>query len=539
MQSLKRGKITMKKLIPLLLAIVMIVGAFAACNDTPAASSGNKETPNKNESENKQTNATTPEETDPEDLIPEEEKLNIDLNGLDYENKTFYIYHWDTNPFEKWSSDSAEFEPDKDLVEIDPINNALYLRNLYIEEGLGIKLDFHAETGHDNYQSDFVKKLKTRVQDPETPVDLIGAYSRCAPHVLVAGYSVDLGTYSTDLDLTKAWWPSLVREEHEIKGRVFYVSGDASPSMLTQIESLFVNKDLLKSFGYDYEAFMKNILEGKWYHDDLIEMVKDRYQDLDEKKGKSNGDLYGITGENVCVGDALWTAYGYRLFDISSDDNCIYKLSEDILGENASDFVKKMTEWTQTNDVYVQYEGDEDLLKYPARNAHFGQSLALFTTMRIASFESEIMDIDYTILPYPKGNVKQTRYYTCVRDPYTLYSICALSTDKDLVARTLQTMGYFGYKYTTPAVFEVTFKGKIARDDYAIKMFDLIRENITFDVGRTFDRITNTMLPNLVSRGWYYAKNWSSWFSPQKQNLYAQQIERVNVQVFDILALTE
>ena len=529
----------MKKLLPILLAIIMIVSALAACNDTPAATSGEKETPKPNASQNNQTNASTPEETDPEDNTPAEEKLNIDLEALDYGGRTFYTFHWDTNPYAGWSSDSVEFVPDEDSIEGDPINNALYLRNLYIEEGLGIKLDFHAETGHDQYQSKFVDKLKIRLQDPETPVDLIGAYSRCAPHILVGGYAMDLEAYNESLDLSKAWWPSLVREEHEIKGRVFYVSGDASPGVLTQIESLFVNKDLLKSFGYDYDKFMTDILNGNWTHDDLIEMTKDRYQDIDGVTGESNGDFFGIVGENVCVGDALWTAYGYRLLDKSGEEDQVYELSSDLLGENAADFVKKMTDWCNTNDAHLQHESATDVMKYPERNAHFAHSGTLFMAMRIGSFDAPNMEIDYTVIPFPKGDEKQERYYTCVRDPYTQYSICSMAIDKDLVAETLQTMGYYGYKYTTPAIFEVTFKGKLAKDDYAIKMFDLIRESITFDVGRTFDRLTGTMLPNLVSRAWVDGKSWASHFSANKRKIYATYIENTNKDILEMLEQME
>ena len=532
-----RKEKNMKKLIPLLLALIMIVSALAACNNTPAATSG-QETPKPNASQNNQTNASTPAETDPDDLLPDEEKLNIDLEGLDYGNREFYIYHWDTDPA-GWSADTAEFEPAENAVEGDPINNALYLRNLYVEEGLGIKLNFHAETGHDTHQDAFVTKLKTRLNDPETPVDLIGAYSRCAPHILVAGLAVDLEAYAEDLDMSKTWWPSLVREEHEIRGRVFYVSGDASPGVLTQMESLFVNKDLLKSFGYDYDKFATDVLNGKWTHDDLIEMTKDRYQDIDGIAGKSNGDFFGITGENVCVGDAMWTAYGYRLLDKSSDEDQIYELSDDLLGENAANFVRKMTDWWATNDAHLQYEFAADVMNYQERGEHFGASKALFTTMRVGSFDSASMDIDYTILPFPKGNDSQERYYTCVRDPYTQYSICAMSLDKDLVAQALQAMGYYGYKHTTPAIFEVTFKGKVAKDDYAIKMFDLIRESITFDVGRTFDRITGTMLPNLVSRAWCYGQSWASAFSATKRKVYTTYIENTNKEILDMLEFLE
>ena len=103
----------------------------------------------------------------------------------------------------------------------------------------------------------------------------------------------------------------------------------------------------------------------------------------------------------------------------------------------------------------------------------------------------------------------------------------------------LQVMGYYGYKLTTPAIFEATFKGQVAKDDYTIQTFDIIREHITFDIGRTFDRITGTMLPNLVSRAWCHKITWTTQFSSNKKKIYQNQIDLLNEKILDLLPVLE
>ena len=87
----------MKKLFTLLLALIMVVGVLAACNN----SSTGPEPTKKPATSQKDPNATpgdgTPGATDPIDTTPIEKKLNIDLESLDYGNREFYIYHWATN----------------------------------------------------------------------------------------------------------------------------------------------------------------------------------------------------------------------------------------------------------------------------------------------------------------------------------------------------------------------------------------------------------------------------------------------------------
>jgi len=522
----------MKRLIPLLLAIVMVVSVFAACNDTPPETGESiKETPKNDATGNKDTNATTPAETDPEDNLPEDQKINLDLDALDYGGRDFFIYHWTTI--------TPEFDVDEEAAEGDPVNNALYLRNLRMEENLGIKIDFHGEKGNDQYQDQFVSRMKTRIQDPETPVDLIAEYSRAAPHVLVEGLAVDLEAYSDDLDLSKAWWPELVREEHEIRGRLFYTSGDASTGLLTQMEVMFLNKTIFKSLGNDYDAFMNQVKEGNWTLDMLMQLTQGVYQDVDGVNGKSEKDLFGLEGSQINISDGLWTGMGYRLFSTTEEGDSIYALSDDMVGEKAADYVKMMTEWSKTNDICIAYEGGENHLHADKHTQRFAESLTLFMMMRIGNYNASIVEVDYTILPIPKGTATQERYYTCVGNPYTLYSICSSSTDKDLVAQVLQTMGYFGYNLTTPAIFEVTFKGKVAKDDYAVAMFDIIREHITFDIGRTFDRITNTMLPNLISGAICDGASWSSRLTANKKKIFNTSISNVGKKIVAILDITE
>ena len=136
----------MKKLIPLLLALVMIVSVFAACGPKTPAQSGDKpgaSTP-KNEASTPSGNGTgdsTDGTTTPTDPT---KQLNIDLDALDYGNREFYVYHWTTS--------NPEFDVDEEAAAGDPIQEALYQRNLKLEEGLGIKLNFHNEEGHDGKQ---------------------------------------------------------------------------------------------------------------------------------------------------------------------------------------------------------------------------------------------------------------------------------------------------------------------------------------------------------------------------------------------------
>ena len=522
----------MKKLITLILAVIMIASLFAACNNNPNPPETTKK-PAGSEQQKETGGATggdgTGDATDTPAKDPEK-TLNVDLDALDYGNREFYIFHWKTG--------NPEFAANEEADEGDPINNALYMRNLRIEEGLGIKLNFHGENGGDTEQDAFRNKYETRINDPETPVDIIASYSRTAPYMLIGGHTVDLYGYSDDLDINKVWWPNNVRQEHEIKGRLFYTSGDASTGLLTMMEIFFVNKTMLAGLGHDYEQFVKDVINGKWTIDKFIEMTSEVYQDVDDKPGKSVGDIFGLVTGAVTGSDSLYIGMGYRLFDISSEDDVVYTLSDDLLGENANSYVKKINDWWSSNGVLCTGMNGIPTIGNSNMAEQFSSSKALFLSHRIGYFDASVCEVDFTILPAPKLNEAQTMYLTNVGNPYSLFSISASALDKDLCAQMLQTWGYYGYELTTPAIFEVTFKGKFAKDDYAIQLFDIIRSGITFEIGRTFDRITGTMLPNLLSGTISTNATWTTKLSATKKKVLQNGIDSVNTKLLQVIEIS-
>ena len=513
----------MKKLLAILLALVFVLSMLASCGDDGKSSTPKATTPKKDTADNPGT----------EDEIPEEELLNLDLDAIDHEGASVTIFHWGTS---NAGSTDGEFTIEEDQINNDAVYDALYRRNLYTENGLGIELNFHGENYGYNQTPKFIDKLAARVSDPNTPVDLIACQTRMMPSVMVDGYLTDLNIFSDIIDLDKVWWPEGCRETLSIKDRLYFISGDISSNLLRMMQTLFVNKTHLNAFGYDYDIFMKDVLDYKWTLDDLIEMTTGRYQDLDTVQGPSDADFFGIV-TTYFHSDALFAGCGFDYMVQSSKDDEIFKLSIDLLNGNAYDYVTKLTEWNNTHDMYMD----------PAEKTYensFKNGNSLFLLHRAwFGFELQKTDIQYAVVPAPLLNDSQKEYYTTMGTPHSSYGVCSHSPDYEIAAETVQTLGYYGYKYTTPAVFEVSFKGKFSKDDYTIQMFNIIREGIVFDVGKLYD----TFISGADREGWqYYPSNMVSWcvrdniiwttnFSTARQILLKNQIEEANKKILDFI----
>lgn len=514
----------MKKILLLILSLIMVVSAFAACGDSKNATTPKPSTPK----------VDGPTETEK----PEEEKLNVDIDAIDYDGAIVRIVHWGTS--------NTEFGMAEEDINNDAVNDALYKRNLYTESDLGITLEFNKEDFNYSTVNKFTDRLKAWTEDPSTPVDIIAAQTRMMPTITIQNHLTDLNVFTDSLDFDKAWWPESCRELHEIKGNLYFATGDVSPNLLRMMTLVFVNKTILESRGHNYEEFMEQIINYEWTIDDLILMTEGVWENGDDTNspGPSEDDTFGLA-TNWYNSDALYSGCGFTFMLPSSSDSQVFRLSADMPSESVANYVSKMLDWAKTYDAYFGPVGDS---KYWSA---FKDGRALFMIDRAhRGFDLQATDVNFAIIPTPMLNEDQDEYFTTIGNPVTSYGVSSDSEDMDRAAETIQVLGYHAFNETTPAIFEVSFKGKFSKDDYTIKMFDIVRNAITFDPGRIYDSFLagpdgeqwQYYPPNIVSftltggrEGWTTDKVWTTEFNSAKQKHVRGLIDEANAKLLEYI----
>jgi hypothetical protein len=120
---------------------------------------------------------------------------------------------------------------------------------------------------------------------------------------------------------------------------------------------------------------------------------------------------------------------------------------------------------------------------FPADKALFG-TITLGDTLLFKSMES-----DYGILPMPKWDEQQTRYYTMIDGHGPLIAIPTTSADNDdMIGTIMEALAAESYKQVIPAYYEIAFKNKQLRDEESIQMLDdYIKPGVLFDFGFIYD----------------------------------------------------
>jgi hypothetical protein len=336
--------------------------------------------------------------------------------------------------------------------------------------------------------------LKNAMSDASSSVDIIANYPRVVPTGAIRGLCYDI-TSLDSVDLSKEWWPQNLQNEIAVFDSVMFLSGDISTSLIYQIYGLFYNKTLAESFGL--ENIVQLVDDGEWTLDKFIEITKVGYEDIDTVSGKSEGDTFALTLE-WWNADALVQSCGYKILENTAEG---IKVTDAFFSPAFGEFVGKIGKWFASDYVF-----DDAQYAAAATNA-FLESRSIFYLGALSKGHSlQDTDIDYGIVPLPKMTTSDS-YVTTVANGMTMYSIGRLTKHAEDAGTVLQTLGYYAYSTTTPALYEVSFIGKSSKDDYNIKMFDIIRGGITFDVGRVYDfyisgtadGYVNYFLPNIVS----------------------------------------
>jgi len=456
----------MKKFFALILAAILAMSMLVACTpDKPEESTP----PAGGES-------STPGASDPDETPAETEGHGIP--ELNYDDAEINIACW--------ASPQPEFDVKPEDGAGDPVINAVYQRNLYTEQLLGVDLvftEFYTDEGKTGIVS-YAESVKNAISDPSISYDIIASYSRSTAQCFVAGLLQPLDLYDY-IDLSKEWWPKNIQDEFSMKGRLYFVSGDISTNMLNYMYGVFYNKTLTDDYGYDnLTDLVKN---NEWTLDKMIELSTGVYENRDEVAGKSNGDLFGMT-LRYHMADALIQGCNFKLAEKSDEEDVVLKISEDFTSQKFDGFISKMIDYVKTDDVHNERpDGSPPDGWSDSAGIIFRDSRAFFAINRMKyGFELQETDIIYGILPMPKYDQSQEHYNTCVDNSYTLYGICTDTQNGDRASAVIQALGYYGKTYTTPALFDVTFKGKFSKDPAFIDMFDEIRAGVGFDVGRTF-----------------------------------------------------
>lgn len=461
----------MKKIMAALLAAVMAL-PFASCGESGQASPPAV-------SEDAQISADTAEavtETELKDNLPDD---------LDFGGRTVNLV---------WNPLTAMREINFESLNGEVVDDALYASGLAVSERLNVAFSLIPIESSYGAQGSFVKAVSQSVMAGGGDYDFIYGYSMAFATLAADGMLSDLKE-TRYIGLDQPWWARRLLDQATINKRLYFATGDISPALLYNMVVTFFNKQMIADFGL--ESPYELVDGGKWTIDRMAGMCKGVYSDLNGSGTADGEDRYGLNQDSVFI-DAYWFSAGLSYTDI--DENGVPRLSEDLLGQRASDLVSRLGAMTHdgSNDIVINGPG-------------FGTGNVLFHSneLLMAPYQYRDVQFDFGVVPVPVYS-EGDEFSTCASFTYQLYGIPIDAKDPDMSSAVMEALAFEGYKTVTPALFETAMKVKYTSDTDSVRMLDIVRDSLNFDLGRLFNSKLDSMTFSLFRDAVSGNREWTS-----------------------------
>ena len=377
------------------------------------------------------------------------------------------------------------------------IDDALYKRNMGAMEALDITI-----TGIEKYSSTNtgvadVRKANT-AGDSSYDMCIISTYD--AGKLALSKDLVNLRDYGV-IDLDQAWWDQNINRDLTVNDKLYFTTGDISLVATQAMYNVVFNKDLYREkFGNTSDLYAL-VKEGKWTFDKMKEYVIQVSEDLDGNEIMDSNDLYGMVYIHSSVIAALGMS-GERMAKIDENGDVVITLGT----ERAQDAIVNFIELTL--DKQHVYNGQTATGGLSAVQM-FSEGHCLFRWIEHLGFPHfRDTELDYGILPLPKTEDSQDRYYT----PFggwdaAFVCVPALTENVERTSAIIEYLAFTSKQTVTPAYYEKTLTGRYVRDDESFDMITLEMENRGFDIGYIYN------IGNLKNAVENLSKSYSTAFS--------------------------
>ena len=364
----------------------------------------------------------------------------------------------------------------------EPINDAVYDRNKLIEEKYSVVIK-------DLQASSPVQTARTLILAADDSFTAVtDGINPLAANLATAKLLADYNTMP-GIILENVWWDQAMNKDLSVKHKLYFVTGDISIMDNEGTWNILFNKDMVNDLKLESPYDLVN--SGKWLITKMHEQAKAVSADLDgDGKMTHPNDRFGLATEEY-NNYSFWVGGGMKIAEKDKDDVPYLTM----YSEKSVNVLEQAIALNLDKNIVMDHNKTE---YYDIGTFGVGNILFQLVGMRVHPVNRQY-DVNYGILPLPKYDEIQEKYYTTFSSwNLTAYSVPMTTANLERTGILMEAMAAISYYTLTPAYYEISLKGKMLRDVESGPMIDLILANRSYDMGLVFNwGGTLTMLFNI------------------------------------------
>ena len=409
-----------------------------------------------------QTNApdNTPDTVAETEAVSKRPACNLPEN-LDFGGAAFHTIAF------SWQGYLYYFFADEENGDI--MNDAIYARTRAIEERLNVDLQ------HTLLESTAITEVPNTVK----PTVLAGddVYQQVLFHCIegVSSFASQGYLYNLDemphIDINAEWWNKEQMDALRLGENTYFAVNDY---MLPCPYIVYFSKDMVNDL--EFEDPYQLVYDGRWTLDVFTQMARTVVSDLDGN-GKMEGeyDRFGVTASEVSKYNSFVTGADQFITEKTSDGQITLAINT----EKMLHIVEMFADLAKQDVCFMpqsEYEGyhltlDTGRLLFDLETLTWAEKMRDYT-------------VEFGFLPYPKYDEAQENYRSL--DWGGLMGIPLSITDPELVGAVLELQAYESGNSVLPTYYDTVLTGKLARDENAVKMLDIVFDTICYEPGGNY-----------------------------------------------------
>ncbi len=283
----------------------------------------------------------------------------------------------------------------------------------------------------------------------------------------------------------REWWMQSYNEAITMNGALYAAEGYSHLMAIDSLNIMYCNEDMMENRGLEKPYSL--VRNGAWTLDALHTYLK--------AAASMNSDttFNWTSGGTALYGISLADAYQGIPFMLFGADERMLEMQDGVLTLTAGDaryfeVVSKLASILTKANGNTYYgicnadDGDDGHWIYA-----FEHERAMFMVTELCK-TGRMRDKDYTygILPLPKFDEAQEKYYTTTFNRNPLITIPVTAPDTHLAAAAADALTYLSYEMMYPVFRETTLEQKGLRNEESIEMLDLILQNSVPDFSAVY-----------------------------------------------------
>ena len=409
-------------------------------------------------------------ETGPESETAEP-RILPDLPDLTFQSDEIHCLHWTLGSDGVGSGWIPWEEIAADRYNGDSVNDAVYERNHYVEE----KYHVVVTTEYAQANTELPDKVLQAVATGDNTYSFIVERSLDIRSMWTSGSFYNLnGDELQYLDLEKPWWNRDSLDAFTFGGVTQFASSDLL--VMDKSETGVVLFSTVLQADNKLDNYYELVENGTWTWEALARNAEACEDDLDGDLTMTARDQWGSCG-NRAPGEYLYVGSGRKFAEIDKDGYIYTQVGD----EESIDLMQEIHEMM----IYPSFHAHTDYIKefsitnkFKANEVEF-----LYYSVKMANSLRD-METNYGILPIPKYDEHQTRYYDLVMpDGDSILAVPISNDTPEVTGFVLEALTAESYYTVYPAFFDVVMMGKCTRDPESRDMLGIIFNSRTYDTG--------------------------------------------------------